>query len=61
MRPGEPLEVTCRHGRIEIEPAAVEIKLIRKGKLLVARVPGVRPLRHEQVVDVLQEVRQRES
>jgi len=61
LRPGELLEVTYRGGRIEIEPAAVEVKLIRKGKLLVARAPGVKPLKHEVVNRVLQEVRSRES
>jgi AbrB family looped-hinge helix DNA binding protein len=61
LRPGELLEVTYRDGRIEIEPAAVEVKLIRKGKLLVARAPGVKPLKHEVVNRVLQEVRRRES
>jgi len=59
LRPGDSLEVTYRDGRIEIEPAAVEVKLICKGKLLVARLPGVRPLRHEHVNDALQDVRQR--
>jgi AbrB family looped-hinge helix DNA binding protein len=61
LRPGEPLEVTYRHGRIEIEPAASEVTLIWKGRLLVARAPGVNPLRPEQVNDVLHEGRVRES
>jgi AbrB family looped-hinge helix DNA binding protein len=61
LRPGESLEVTYRDGRIEIEPAAAEVKLVRKGKLLVARAPGAKPLKHEVVNRVLQEVRRRES
>ena len=30
------LEVRCRDGRIEIEPAALPVKLVRKGRLVVA-------------------------
>jgi AbrB family looped-hinge helix DNA binding protein len=36
LRPGMPLEVCCREGRIEIEPAPLPVKLVRKGRLLVA-------------------------
>jgi AbrB family looped-hinge helix DNA binding protein len=60
LRPGERLEVAYRDGRIEIEAPAAEVKLVRKGKLLVAHLPGAAPLKHEQVDRVLQEVRRRE-
>ena len=36
LRPGMPLDVRLREGRIEIEPAPLPVKLVRKGKLLVA-------------------------
>ena len=36
LRPGMPLEVRCRAGRIEIEPTPLPVKLVRKGRLLVA-------------------------
>ena len=36
LQPGMPLEVRCHDGRIEIEPAALPAKLVRKGRLLVA-------------------------
>ena len=36
LRPGMPLDVRLRGGRIEIEPAPLPVKLVRKGKLLVA-------------------------
>ncbi len=61
LRPGEPLKVTYRDGCIEIEPAAVEVELIQKGKLTVARAVGASPLTHEQVNRVLGEVRRRQS
>jgi AbrB family looped-hinge helix DNA binding protein len=36
IQPGMPLEIRWHEGRIEIEPAALPVKLVRKGKLLVA-------------------------
>ena len=33
---GTVLQIRWRNGRIEIEPAPVPVKLVRKGKLLVA-------------------------
>jgi AbrB family looped-hinge helix DNA binding protein len=36
LRPGMPLDVRWRGGRIEIEPAPLPVKLVRKGRLLVA-------------------------
>jgi len=45
LRPGMPLDVRWRAGRIEIEPAPLPVKLVRKGRLLVAvpdkNVPGL--------------------
>jgi AbrB family looped-hinge helix DNA binding protein len=59
LRPGESLEVVYRDGRIEIEPPAAEVKLIRKGKLVVAHAPGAPPMKHEEINRVLREVRRR--
>ena len=36
LKPGMPLEVRWRDGRIEIEPEPLPVKLERKGRLLVA-------------------------
>ena len=36
LRPGTPLEVRWRDGLIELEPAPLPVKLVRKGRLLVA-------------------------
>ena len=30
------LEIRCRDGRVEIEPAPREVRLVRRGRLLVA-------------------------
>src|SRR5207247_10489118 len=34
LKPGMPLEVRLHEGRIEIEPASLEIKLERRGRLV---------------------------
>src|SRR5262249_22616614 len=36
LQPGMALEVRCHEGRVEIEPAALPVKLVQKGRLLVA-------------------------
>lgn len=36
LKPGMPLDVRWRSGRIEIEPAPLPVKLVKKGRLLVA-------------------------
>lgn len=36
LKPGMPLEIRFREGRIEIEPALLEVDLKRRGRLTVA-------------------------
>ena len=36
LRPGTQLEVRWEAGRIEIEPAPLAVRLVKKGRLLVA-------------------------
>lgn len=36
LKPGVPLEIRWREGRIEIEPATLPVRLERKGRLVVA-------------------------
>jgi AbrB family looped-hinge helix DNA binding protein len=40
LEAGTPVEVRFHDGRIEIEPAVLPVRLVRKGRLLVA-MPGV--------------------
>ena len=42
LKPGAPLEVRWRDGRVEIEPAPMPVKLVRQGALVVA-VPEGKP------------------
>jgi len=36
LTPGMPLEIRYRDGRVEIEPASREVRIIRKGQVAVA-------------------------
>jgi len=36
LRPGIELEIRYRDGRVEIEPAPRDVRLVRRGKVLVA-------------------------
>lgn len=55
LRPGMPLEVRWRDGRLEIEPAPVPVRLERQGRWLVAIPEGdVPPL----TTDVVEQTRQ---
>jgi len=60
LKPGMDLEIRWYGGGIEIEPAPMPVKLVRKGRLLVA-VPerDVEPLT-EQIVEQTREVLHRE-
>jgi len=50
LKPGAPLEVRWRDGRVEIEPAPMPVKLVRQGRLLVAVPDGkTSPLQAETV------------
>jgi AbrB family looped-hinge helix DNA binding protein len=50
LKPGTLLEVRWRNGHIEIEPEPLPVKLVRKGRLLVAVPHGkVGALRAETV------------
>ena len=55
LTPGMPLEVHWRSGHIEIEPAAPQIKLVRRGRFLVAVAETViSPLTTERVEEARQ-------
>ncbi len=62
LKPGTPLEVRWRGGRIEIEVAPLPIKLVKRGRLLVA-VPerDVEPLTAEAVEKTRKALRQERS
>lgn len=57
LAPGTPLDVRYRQGLIEIEPAAADVRLRRKGRFLVAEAPNAPKLTREEVNRVIQGVR----
>jgi AbrB family looped-hinge helix DNA binding protein len=61
IEPGMELDVRLCDGRIEIEPAAVPVKLVRRpgGMLVAVPLVPVEPLPHEVIEHVLDELRGR--
>jgi AbrB family looped-hinge helix DNA binding protein len=59
LRPGMRLEITVRDGRIEIEPAPRDVRIVRRDGLAVAEPVGpVEPLSEEKVRRVRDETRE---
>jgi AbrB family looped-hinge helix DNA binding protein len=58
LTPGQPLDISVRDGRLEIEPIPTPMRLVRRGKHLAA-VPDadVPPLTADVVRDTLERVR----
>jgi AbrB family looped-hinge helix DNA binding protein len=36
LKPGAPLDISCREGQIEIQPAAMRLRFLRRGRFVVA-------------------------
>ena len=50
IEPGMPLTVSCREGRIEIEPSRRPVRIVKRGRLQVAvSVDEAEPLTRETV------------
>jgi AbrB family looped-hinge helix DNA binding protein len=58
LTPGQELHAEFRDGAIVVEPAPRQVKLVRKGSLLVAVAPpGTEPLTHAQTARAIRELR----
>jgi len=58
--PGMTLRVTVEEGRVEIEPATREVRIVQRGPLRIAvPVEEGPPLTHEVVEEVRRETRRR--
>lgn len=51
LQPGMRLEVRWQDGRIEIEPEPLAVKLVRRGRLVVAVPSGAVPALHAETVE----------
>ena len=60
FEPGMPLRIICRDGRVEIEAAPREVRIVRRGRLHVA-IPAEAGdvLRHDTVGETTASVRER--
>jgi AbrB family looped-hinge helix DNA binding protein len=62
IEPGVPLIVTCREGRIEIEPQKRPVRIVKRGRLQVAQaVEDGEALTRESVERTQQRLRKREE
>ncbi len=60
LRPGMPLDIRWRDGHIEIEPSPLPVKLVRRGRLLVAEPQQPVPALTTEVVERTRTVLRRE-
>lgn len=61
LEPGQPLEIRCEQGRVEIEPAYLEVEIVQGpyGLPVLKALEPVPVLTTEEVRDVLEKVRDR--
>jgi len=60
LRPGSPLQIQYRDGRIEIEPKSPKARLVRKGGVVVASIPGAPKMSMEETNEWIRKSRDRE-
>jgi AbrB family looped-hinge helix DNA binding protein len=60
LKPGSPLKIEYRDGRVEIERKSPKARLVRKGAVLVASIPGVPKMSAEEINDWIRKSRDRE-
>jgi len=60
LKAGAPLKVEYRNGKIEIERKSSKARLVRKGSLLVIRIPGVPKMTVEETNEWIRKSRDRE-
>jgi AbrB family looped-hinge helix DNA binding protein len=60
LKPGSPLKIEYRDGRVEIERKSPKARLVRKGGVLVASIPGAPKMSVEQTNEWIRKSRDRE-
>ncbi len=60
LKPGSPLKIEFRDGRVEIERKSPKVRLVRKGTLLVASIPGVPKMSMDETNEWIRKSRDRE-
>jgi AbrB family looped-hinge helix DNA binding protein len=60
LKPGAPLMIEYRNGRVEIERKSPKVRLVRKGGVLVASIPGAPKMSGEEANEWIRKSRERE-
>jgi AbrB family looped-hinge helix DNA binding protein len=60
LKPGTPLMIEYRNGRVEIERKSPQVRLVRKGGVLVASIPGAPRMSLEESNEWMRKSRNRE-
>ena len=60
LKPGSPLTIEYRNGRVEIERKSPKARLVRKGTLLVASIRGVPKVSADEMNEWIRKSRERE-
>lgn len=60
LKPGLRLKIEYRDGRVVIEGESPEVRLVKKGSVLVASMPGVPKLSQEDTNEWIRKSRDRE-
>ncbi len=60
LKPGSPLKIEYREGRVEIERTSPKVRLVKKGTLLVASLRGVPKMSVDETNEWIRKSRDRE-
>ena len=60
LKPGAGLSIQYRDGRIEIEPKSMKARLVPKGSVLVASIPGAPKMSVDETNQWIRKARDRE-
>jgi AbrB family looped-hinge helix DNA binding protein len=60
LKPGSPLKIDYRDGRVQIERKSARVRLVRKGSVLVASISGVPKMSVDETNEWIRKSRDRE-
>lgn len=60
LQPGSPLKIQYRDGRVEIERKSPKARLVKKGTVFVASIPGVAKMSVDETNEWIRKSRDRE-
>jgi AbrB family looped-hinge helix DNA binding protein len=60
LKPGLKVKIVLRDGRVEIAPQLAPVKVLRKGSVLVASIPGAPKMSSSDVNEFIRKLREGE-